>query len=57
VQEDKANAHVDTFDEPPTAVPLGVFRQTVEISTVVSPFSGRGSFAFILHGHCRASEW
>lgn len=28
VQEDKANAHVDTFDEPPTAVPLGVFRQT-----------------------------
>ena len=28
VQEDKADAHVDTFDEPPTAVPLGVFRQT-----------------------------
>ena len=30
--EDKANAHVDTFIEPPIAVPLGVFRQTVETS-------------------------
>lgn len=30
--ENKANAHVDTFDELPIAVLLGVFRQTVETS-------------------------
>ena len=40
IHENKANAHVDTFNEPPTAVRLDVFRQTVGISTVVSPFFG-----------------
>lgn len=54
----KTNAHVSAFDEPPVAVPLGVFRQVAEtycghrgwkqvVSAVLSPFSGRGSFVFI----------
>ena len=71
--EDRVNAHVDTFNEPPVAVLLGVFRQTAiprcqhgkDVSlrgatkwrrgnlnlAVLSPFSGRGSFAFIVQGH------
>ena len=77
MRENKANAHVDTFNEPPAAAPLGVFRQTAismyqhgkDVSlrgttkwrrgnlnpAVLSPFSGRGSLAFITHRHCRAS--
>ncbi len=62
----KANAHVDTFNELPITVQLGAFRHIVKVvasfadatqstSTAVSTVSGRGSFVFIGYKHCRVS--